>query len=245
VQPWNERRAVDLAAAAGPVAEPDDVGAALRKPSIERQTFGVVDQRHESLGSIGVVTHQDNKPPAGSQSTRAVCIVCDECQHLMTEDDALFVTTARSSRTSAVYATQSVATLLEAFGGHGAESRMQSFLGNTQLQIHHQQSDTRTISYLQELTGNSLRHFVSSNTSRGQDWLGPLMGDASSGSAGISESYEFDLQASDLNSLAKGGPPHFYTEAIVYMGGRVFASGKTWSRARFPQQGAPKHRKRR
>lgn len=99
-------------------------------------------------------------------SPRPVCIICDECQHLMTEHDSLFVTTARSSRTSVVYATQSVATLLEAFGGHDSEPRMQSFLGNMQLQLHHQQTDTRTISYLQELTGRSLQHFVSSNTTR-------------------------------------------------------------------------------
>jgi len=178
-------------------------------------------------------------------SPRPVCIICDECQHLMTEHDALFVTTARSSRTSVVYATQSVATLLEAFGGQSTEPQMQSFLGNMQLQLHHQQTDTRTISYLQELTGKSLQHFVSSNTTRGQDWLGPLMGESSGGSAGISESYEFDLQSSDLNSLAKGGPPHFYTEAIVYQGGRPFADGKTWSLVRIPQQGAPKRRKRR
>lgn len=169
---------------------------------------------------------------------RPVCIVCDECQHLLTDHDQLFVTTARSSRTSVVYATQSVSTLLEAMGGVEAEPRTQSFLGNLQLQLHHQQTDTRTISYIQELTGRSRQYLVNASTASNADWLGPLIGEPSGGSAGFSESFDFDLNASDVNALAKGGPPHFFTEAIAYMGGRALAGGRTWKRVRIPQRRA-------
>lgn len=112
---------------------------------------------------------------------------------------------------------------------------MHSFLGNMSTQIHHQQTDTRTINYLQELTGRSRQYFMSSNASTSNDWLAPLFGEPSGGSAGFSESYEFEIQASDLNGLAKGGPPHWSAEAIVYLGGRSMADGRSWRRVSIPQ----------
>jgi hypothetical protein len=54
-------------------------------------------------------------------------------------------------------------------------------------------------------------------------------------SAGFSEQYEFELQATDLNSLAKGGAPDWITEAIVYQGGRRFPNGRTWLRTAIKQ----------
>lgn len=77
---------------------------------------------------------------------------------------------------------------------------------------------------------------MNSSTSRDADWLAPLSGSGVTGTtAGFSEAYEFELQARDLNSLAKGGPPRWATEAIVYQGGRRFPSGRTWMKAVFPQ----------
>ncbi len=173
-----------------------------------------------------------------TDTSRPTFLMVDECQHLMTEQDALFATTARSTRTALVYATQSVSTLLEAFGGSDAEPRMHAFLGNCQLQLHHQQSCTRTIHYLQELTGKRKQLMLSGNTSTKQDWLGSMLGEspaAGSGSGGFSEHWEHELQASDINGLAKGGPPHFFTEAIAYQGGKTFSNGRTWRLVRFAQ----------
>lgn len=170
--------------------------------------------------------------------SRPTFMIVDECQHLLTEQDALFATTARSTRTALVYATQSVSTLLEAFGGSDAEPRMHAFLGNMQLQLHHQQTDTRTIHHLQELTGKRKQLMMSGNTSTNQDWLGSLLGESQgvgSGSGGFSEHWEHELQAADINGLAKGGPPHYYTEAIVYQGGKMLENGRTWRLVRFRQ----------
>lgn len=169
-----------------------------------------------------------------SRNARPTFIVCDECHLLIVDADQAFQTTARSSHTAVVYATQSLSTYLEAFGTQ-SEARVHSLLGNLQTQVFHQQTDIKTIGYVQELVGRSRQLFMNSNATRGGDWLAPLWGESSGGSAGFSESFEFELQASELNGLAKGGPPHWFTEAIVYQGGRRFLNDRTWCRTVIPQ----------
>lgn len=167
---------------------------------------------------------------------RPTFIVTDE-SHLLTVDaDQTFQTTARSTRTAVVNATQSISTMLDAFGAH-SEDKVHTLLGNLQTRICHQQTDIRTVQYMQELIGRSRQFVMNGSTSRDTDWLSPLFGSSSGGaSAGFSEQYEFELQAGDLNSLAKGGPPHWTTEAIVYQGGRRFPNGRTWMPVSFPQR---------
>lgn len=68
----------------------------------------------------------------------------DESHLLAVSSDQVFQTTARSSRTTVVYATQSLSNYLAAFGGEQSEAEVHSLLGNLQTQIFHQQVDTRT-----------------------------------------------------------------------------------------------------
>jgi len=166
---------------------------------------------------------------------RPTFIVADESHLLVVDADQTFQTTARSTRTAVVYATQSISTYLDAFGAQ-AEPKVNTLLGNLQTQICHQQTDIRTVQYMQELIGRSRQFVMNSSMSRESDWLAPLFGGSTTGgSAGFSEQYEFELQASDLNALAKGGSPHFMTEAILYQGGRRFPNGKTWLRTGIKQ----------
>jgi hypothetical protein len=167
---------------------------------------------------------------------RPTFIVADESHLLVVDADQTFQTTARSTRTAVVYATQSISTYLDAFGPQ-AEPKVHTLLGNLQTQIYHQQTDIRTIQYTQEVIGRSRQFVMNGNSSRDGDGLAALFGGGESGSSsGFSEIYEFELQAGDLNSLAKGGPPHFLTEAIVYQGGRRFPNGRTWLPVQLPQQ---------
>lgn len=169
------------------------------------------------------------------RSPRPIFIVTDECHLLAVETDAAFQTTARSMNVSVVNATQSISTYLDALGPQ-SEAQLHSLLGNLQTQIFHQQTDTRTIQYIQELLGRSRQLLMNSNSTRNSDWLGTLLGEPTGSSAGFSEAYEFELQARDLNGLAKGGPPHWFSEAIVYQGGRRFRNGRTWCPVRIPQK---------
>ena len=172
---------------------------------------------------------------AVAANPRPTFMICDEYQHLAVDADQVFQTTARSSHTAVVYATQSISTYLEAFGPQ-SEPKVHSLLGNLQSQVIHQQTDTKTIAYVQELVGKSRQLLMNGNSARGADYLAPLFGDSAGGSAGFSESVDFELQAADLNSLVKGGPPHWVSEAILYQGGNRFANGRTWMRVKFPQR---------
>lgn len=164
---------------------------------------------------------------------RPTFIVTDESHLLLVEADHLFATTARSTRTAIVNATQSISSYLDVLGQH-ADPKVHTLLGNLQLRICHQQTDIRTVQYMQELIGRSPRYTMNSSSSRDSDWLAPLFGGGGT-SAGFTEVWDHELNASDLNSLAQGGPPHWTTQAIVYDGGRVFPHGKTWLPVSFRQ----------
>ena len=167
--------------------------------------------------------------------SRPVAIVADEAQLLMVEEDQRFQAIARSTRTAVLYATQSISGLIDALGPN-AEDRVHALLTNLQTQVCHQQTDPRTVRYFQELVGRSRQIMASGNQSQGEGWLAPLFGQDTGASYGFGEVYEHELQASDFNTLARGGPPRWMTEAIVYQGGRRFANGRTWLKARIRQE---------
>ncbi len=172
-----------------------------------------------------------------TKSPRPVFMVCDESHHLLVDSDPTFLTTARSTRTAVVLATQSISNYADLFGSQ-QDAKVHAMLGNMQTQLHHQQTDIRTIRYLQVLVGRSRQFLMSANSAPGEDWIATLMGQGIGVSAGMGEHFEFELQAGDLNSLAKGGPPRWCTEAIVYQGGRRFPGDRTWMKAVIPQHRA-------
>lgn len=165
---------------------------------------------------------------------RPTFMAADEAQLLWVDADQQFQGITRSTRTAVVYATQSISTMLEAFG-RDSESKVHSLLGNLQTRICHQQTDVKTVEYMQQLVGRSRRFMLNGNSSGGGDWLAPLFGEPSGSTAGFSEQLDFEFEARDLNSLAKGGPPDWLTEAVVYAGGKLFPDGRTWVRTAFPQ----------
>ncbi len=170
-----------------------------------------------------------------TKNNRPTFIVCDEAQLLLVEEDHRFQAISRSTRTACLYATQSVSGLVDALGSN-SEPRVHSLLTNLQTRVCHQQTDVRTVEYMQQLIGRSRSLLMSGNQTRDENWLAPMFGQDNGASSGFSEAWEFELQAGDLNGLAKGGPPHCVTEAIVYQGGRRFPNGRTWLKARIPQE---------
>src|SRR5690606_7974222 len=86
-----------------------------------------------------------------ASNCRPTFLVADESQLFMVEADEQFQAIARETRTAVVYATQSISGMLSAFGGTQAEARVHSMLANLQTKLFFQQTDIRTIQYLQEL----------------------------------------------------------------------------------------------
>ncbi|MCK6486427.1 MAG: type IV secretory system conjugative DNA transfer family protein [Phycisphaerae bacterium] len=179
-----------------------------------------------------------NRRDANS-NPRPVFIVCDESHLLAVSADQVFQTTARSTRTCVVYATQSISNYLAAFGGEKTEPEVHSLLGNLQLQVFHQQTDIRTNQYAADLVGRTRQVLCnSSNSYQQDDW--PLMldglGAPTQTTAGMTETIDYELQPGAFTSLATGGPPRWEVEAIVYQGGKRFKeTGRTWMPVTFRQ----------
>ena len=167
-----------------------------------------------------------------ASNPRPVFIVVDESHLLATSSDQVFQTTARSSRTAVVYATQSISNYLAAFGGEQSEAEVHSLLGNLQTQFFHQQADIRTNQYAAELIGRTKQFFMNMNSNRGPtDWGSLLLGGQpdTGSSSGMSEQYEFEVQPSEFTTLRQGGPPDWLVDAIVVRGGKRFAqTSRPW-----------------
>jgi len=173
-------------------------------------------------------------------NARPACIVADESHLFAATPDWEFQAVARGLCVATVFATQSISNYLEAFGPN-SEARVHSLLGNLQNQFFHQQTDTKTIAYAQELIGRRRTMMMGGSSSQSGDMLDRMMGSWGGGgesavSGSFSEVYEHELQARDFHTLAKGGPASkWIVEAICYQGGKLFQSGRTWSRVGFRQ----------
>jgi type IV secretory pathway TraG/TraD family ATPase VirD4 len=172
-----------------------------------------------------------------AENPRPTFIAIDESHLLAVSSDQVFQTTARSSRTAVLYATQSISNYLAVFGDK-AEAEVHSLLGNLQTQIFCQQSDIRQNAYSAELIGRSRQFLVSANNNyEPGDFMSGWMGQRSTGvSAGVSETYEWEVQPGRFAGLRKGGPPHWEVDSIVYQGGRQFSqTGRPWMPVTFKQ----------
>jgi len=159
-------------------------------------------------------------------ATRPVFLFCDECQHFTTAYDAIFQTTARSSKVSTIYLTQNIPNLW-LVGGRKAKEGTASLLGNLQTKIMHQNSCPETYRWFTEVLGNELQE----RSGRSASFHGE-----GGGGANTSISRDVQLDSRDFQVLAKGGKPfRFCTTAILQQGGRTFKRGKLWTQIALPQ----------
>lgn len=171
---------------------------------------------------------------------RAVMMVTDEAHLLATKrHDALFQSTARSSRTIIVNCTQSISNYLAAFGGD-SEPEVSSYIGNHQTKIFCQQSEVRTNEFAADLIGRSRQYFFNVSQSKGPynevTWLDLMFGQPTQQTTGMSEQLDYEVQPSAFSELLKGGPPHWRAQCIIHQGGRIFKyTGRSWTVAEFAQ----------
>jgi hypothetical protein len=114
-------------------------------------------------------------------------------------------------------------------------------LANLNSKIFHANGDPITNEWASSLIGRTRQFFVNAGNNydpgdRVMQMLG--MHQRSSTSAGLSESYEFEVQPSEFTTLRKGGAVNQgHVDSILFQGGRRFEStGRTWLPVTFVQK---------
>jgi hypothetical protein len=180
----------------------------------------------------------ERRPP--SADTRPCFLFADESHLFTTRFDALFQSTARSSRCCTVYLTQNLNNYLAAYTGESGEADAKSLLGNLTTHVVHALGDSDTAEFIADLIGRTKQMFSSGNIAYApyhpvDDLLGHNNGQVS---GGYSESFEYDVQPAELGRMRTGGRVNNYrVEGLVWRGGRAFRStGKAYLWTSFNQR---------
>ena len=170
---------------------------------------------------------------AVDDSTRPLFLFADEAQFFITSKDAVFQTTARSSKTATVLLTQNLPNLHAELGGSGrGKARVDSLLGNLQTKLWHQNSDPETNRWAAEILtkGKTVR----TSTNAGFNFGG---GDGGSGGSSEQELIDYEVQPREFLRLAKGGPEFdAIVTAVLFQGGRTFPNDRHWLPVGFDQE---------
>lgn len=172
---------------------------------------------------------------------RPVVLWIDESQHTVTSGDAMWQTTARSSRVATVLLTQSLPVFESALGGDDkARAETAALFGNLSTKVLCGNSEARTNEWAATMIGRSKQLLLNSSHSYSQaDWTSTVLGLPlpGRGTAGLSEAWEFELQPSAFSLLRTGGPDNgMLVDAVVYEDGRRFAAtGRNYLHTTFAQ----------
>jgi type IV secretory pathway TraG/TraD family ATPase VirD4 len=160
-------------------------------------------------------------PEEAEQTIRPVFLWADESQFFANSYDALFQSTARSSRACTVYLTQNLPSYFAAFGGANSRAEVEAFIGNLQTKIFHANGDPTTNNWAADSVGKTrqMRYSgsLSEQLSRGQGNPGVNQ------SAGGSEIVEYLVQPQEFTMLRTGGE-----ESEMQVDGIIFQGGRRW-----------------
>jgi hypothetical protein len=148
---------------------------------------------------------------------RSVFLWADEGQHFVTRSDMLFLQTARESRASTVYITQSVANIYAALNEGGESNHSaDSFLGNFQTMIFHANACPVTNEWASRVFQSDFRSVGGMAT----DEAGQLL-------PSVKKELHPVVLPIEFTTLKKGGPVNKNTaEAFVFRAGRKWKSNK-------------------
>lgn len=170
---------------------------------------------------------------------RPVFLWADESQFFANSYDALFQSTARSSRACTVYLTQNLPSYRSAFGSANGGAEVEAFIGNLQTKIFHANGDPATNEWAARCIGRTRQIRASTGMSEN---LGASGG--GSQSAGGSMDVQFLVQPQEFTVLKTGGPEHgFEVGSLIFQGGRIWladqkgkATGQNYIRHQFTQR---------
>jgi len=164
---------------------------------------------------------------------RPIFIFADECQYFATPRDAVFQSTARSSRVATVYLTQTIGSL-NFFGNPQFRTHRDQLLANLINKVLHQNTDSETNEWAANLIGKALIQRTSRNTGGSHQHQGS-QGSSSSGKT-ISEQYDFLFHPIGFQGLLIGGTSNkLIVTAILIAGGRRQFFGQSFATLVFKQ----------
>ncbi len=152
-------------------------------------------------------------------TVRPVFLWADESQFFVNSYDALFQSTARSSRACTVYLTQNLPSYHATFSGANSRAEADAFLGNLQTKIFHANGDPTTNNWAAESIGRIRQVQANAGLSEGQ---GPRGGTGSMNqSAGGTMTYEYTVQPQEFTMLRSGGAEcDLQVDSVIFQGGR-------------------------
>ncbi len=158
----------------------------------------------------------------------------DECQFFSLDYDQKFQTTARSSRTLTVYATQNLGNLYDGYG----KEKASSLLGNLGTKFFCQNGEFETNEWASKSIGQEI--ILRKNKTYGDSKSSSMKGDDNkslSFSEGYSEQKDYRVDPADFSTLQTGGPRgQCKVGFIFWQSGRILNNGSVYVRSTIEQQ---------
>ena len=163
-----------------------------------------------------------------------VFLWADECQFFSLDYDQKFQTTARSSRTLTVYATQNLGNLYDGYG----KEKASSLLGNLGTKFFCQNGEFETNEWASKSIGQEI--ILRKNKTYGDSKSSSMKGDDNkslSFSEGYSEQKDYRVDPADFSTLQTGGPRgQCKVGFIFWQSGRILNNGSVYIRSTIEQQ---------
>ena len=163
-----------------------------------------------------------------------VFLWADECQFFSLDYDQKFQTTARSSRTLTVYATQNLGNLYDGYG----KEKASSLLGNLGTKFFCQNGEFETNEWASKSIGQEI--ILRKNQTYGDSKSSSMKGDDNkslSFSEGYSEQKDYRVDPADFSTLQTGGPRgQCKVGFIFWQSGRILNNGSVYVRSTIEQQ---------
>ena len=198
----------------------------------------IVDQDVKRHGLVGQMTAAiiklcfekmiERREDITDPNARPVFLWGDECQFFALDYDQKFQTTARSSRTLTVYATQNLDNLYDGYG----KEKANSLIGNLGTKIFCQNGDHTTNKWAADSIGQEVLRRHSQNI--GDSKSGSMKGDYNKSdnfTEGWSEQKDYKVDIVEFTTLQTGGPRgQCKVGYIFWQSGRVLKNGDVYVR---------------
>lgn len=204
----------------------------------------IVDQDVKRHGLVGQMTAAiiklcfekmiERREDITDPNARPVFLWGDECQFFALDYDQKFQTTARSSRTLTVYATQNLDNLYDGYG----KEKANSLIGNLGTKIFCQNGDHTTNKWAADSIGQEILRRHSQNI--GDSKSGSMKGDYNKSdnfTEGWSEQKDYKVDIVEFTTLQTGGPRgQCKVGYIFWQSGRVLKNGDVFVRGAIKQK---------